>query len=189
MVKPSPGLLLFVIGSSLLVFGQAQKQAKRPVIYVDKGACPFECCVYRRWRTEKATVAYAQPDRNAKVVGKFKAGSRVVGLTGEVRTTGGKFVIKKTHEKYKPGDVLWVYTTLGEGLYKVWFNGKMYEEKLDYMSGPFEQSIPKCEDAPDCWGQLEQPLKSIWWVKIRSAEGWVGWTDEPDNFGNKDACG
>jgi hypothetical protein len=34
-------------------------QAKAPAVYVDKGACPFECCTYRAWRTEKNTVAYA----------------------------------------------------------------------------------------------------------------------------------
>src|SRR4030095_1286133 len=77
MSKALLGFLLCCIASSLLVFGQAKTATKPPVVYVDKGACPFECCTYRRWKTEKTTTAYAQPDRKAKVVGKFKAGSRV----------------------------------------------------------------------------------------------------------------
>ena len=115
-------------------------QAKPPAVYVDKGACPFECCTYRRWKTDKTTVAYATPDKNAKTVGKFVAGSSVVAITGEVRTVPGKYLITKAHGKYKPGDVLWVYTPLGEGFYKVWFKGRMYQEEMEYMSGPFEQS-------------------------------------------------
>jgi hypothetical protein len=137
----------------------------------------------------KATVAYARPDKRSRRVGTFKAGSRVVGLTGEVRTAPGKFVILRAHERYKPGDVLWVYTPLGEGFYKVWFKGRMYDEELEYMTGPYERSIPGCEETPECWGKLEKEVQSEWWVKVRSAEGWVGWTDRADNFDDKDACG
>ncbi len=136
------------------------------------------------------TVAYERPDRKSRKVGRFKAGSRVVGLTGQVITTKpGKFVIVKQHEKYKPGDVLWVYTPLGEGYYKVWHKGKMYEQELDFMNGPYERSSPTCEQTPDCWGKLESEGQLTWWVKVKSADGWIGWTDMPENFSNKDACG
>lgn len=174
-----------VTSCSAQTFGQA----KPPTRYVDRGACPFECCTYRAWHTEKTTVAYANPQKGSRQVGVFKAGSKVVGLTGEVRTTPGKFVILKAHGKYKPGDVLWVYTPLGEGFYKVWFRGRMYQEELEYMSGPFEQTHPKCEETRECWGRLEQPLQVEWWVKIKSAAGWVGWTDQTKNFSKMDACG
>jgi hypothetical protein len=113
-------------------------QSRPPARYVDRGACPFECCTYRAWRTEKTAIAYSKPNRRSKRVGVFKAGSNVVGLTGEVRTTPGKFIILKPHGKYKAGDVLWVYTPHGEGFYKVWFKGRRFQEGLDYMSGPYE---------------------------------------------------
>jgi hypothetical protein len=164
-------------------------QSKPPAIYIDKGACPFECCTYRRWKTEKTTIAYARPDKRSRRIGKFRAGSNVNALTGEVRTMPGKFVIIKAHEKYKPGDVLWVYTPLGEGFYKVWFKGKMYQEGLEYMSGPFEQSYPRCEETPECWGKLEKDLQIEWWVKIKGSNGIVGWTNQAENFSNIDACG
>lgn len=177
-------IVILLIASALPVFSQSAP----PGLYVDKGACPFECCTYRKWKTRTATIAYARPDQQSKRMGTFKAGSNVIGLTGEVHTVPGKFVILKKHGRYRPGDVLWVYTPLGEGFYKVWFQGKMYSEELAYMSGPYERSIPSCEESPGCWGKLEKELQSEWWVKVRSAEGWVGWTDQPENFSNKDAC-
>lgn len=187
MNKPACTLILVALLMSL--GPRAYSQSKPPALYVDKGACPFECCTYRKWKTVKTTVAYARPDKRSRRVGSFKAGSDVVGLTGEVRTVPGRFVILKTHEKYKPGDVLWVYTPLGEGYYKVWFKGRMYDQELEYMSGPYERSIPGCEEMPECWGKLEKELRAEWWVKVRSAGGWVGWTDQADNFSDKDACG
>jgi hypothetical protein len=122
-------------------------------------------------------------------MGVFRAGTKVVGLTGEVRTKPGTFTIKKAHGKYQPGDILQVYTPLGEGFYKVWFKGSMYEEELEFVSGPFEQTHPRCEETPECWGQLDKQMQVEWWVKVRSRAGWVGWTDQPENFSNKDACG
>lgn len=184
----SPLLLLLV----LLPIGYtaAVGQAKPPANYVDKGACPFECCTYRRWKTLKDTVAYARPDKRSPRIGTFKRGTWVRGLTGEVRTvTPGKFVVTKPYEKYKPGDVLWVYTPMGEGFYKIWFKGRWIDEALYYMSGPYETSYPSCDKAPDCWGRLERELKTEWWVRVKSPAGWIGWTDQTENFGNMDACG
>jgi hypothetical protein len=179
--------LLFISGS--LLFAQPVfAQSKPPALYIDKGACPFECCTYRRWRTEKTTVAYTQPNKRSKRAGTFKAGTRVVGLTGEVRTKPGTFTVTKSHGTFKPGDVLWVYTPLGEGFYKVWFNGKMREEEIEFVSGPFEQSLPKCAESAACWGRLDKPLQVEWWVKVRSREGWIGWTDQAENFSNIDSC-
>ena len=179
----------FLLAVLLLAAARAYPQSKPPAHYVDKGACPFECCTYRRWKTVKTTVAYAGADKRSKPIGKFKACTNVVAITGEVRTVPGKFVILKNHKKYKPGDVLWVYTPIGEGFYKVWFNGTMYEEEMDFMSGPFERSFPGCEETPECWGKLERETRVEWWVKIRGREGLVGWTDQTDNFDNKDSCG
>ena len=159
------------------VFAGAQTKRQHPATYVDKGACPFECCMYRRWKTLKNTTAYASPDKRSKRVGTFKKGTTVRGLTGEVRTlTPGKFVVRRDHDKYHYEDVLWVYTPLGEGFYKVWFKGRMIQESLNFMSGPVNDNSPSCVETPDCWGELEVPLKTVWWVKVRSHAGWIGWT-------------
>lgn len=181
--------VMLMTASLLLLTTTVCAQSKPPALYIDKGACPFECCTYRTWRVEENTVAYAQPDKRSKRVGTFRARTKVVGLTGEVRTTRSTFTITKPHARYKPGDVLFVYTPLGEGIYKVWFKGRMFEEELEFVTGPFEQTFPRCEDTVDCWGRLDKPLRVEWWVKVRSREGWVGWTNQAENFSNKDSCG
>jgi len=177
------------MGSLLIVGPPLFAQSKPPAMYVDKGACPFECCTYRRWKTEENTIAYAEPNKRSQRVGTFKAGTRVVALTGEVRTKPSTFRITKVHGTYRPGDVLWVYTPLGEGMYKVWFKGRMREEELEFVSGPFEQSHPGCDETPLCWGKLDKPLQVEWWVKVKSRDGWIGWTNQAENFSNKDSCG
>ena len=175
-------LILFVL--------PALAQKTHPSTFLDRGACPFECCTYRRWTVTKDTVAYDKPEKGARRVGLFKKGSRVRGLTGEVRTTQpGEYVVVKPYEKYKPGDILWVYTPQGEGFYKVWFAGRMLSQELNYMSGSYEQSGIKCDERADCWGKLETELRDDWWVKVRSPAGWIGWTDQTENFHGMDSCG
>ncbi len=159
-----------------------------PAMYIDKGACPFECCVYRAWQTEVDTVLYAQPDKTATIVGILKKGAAVDAITGEVHSTPVRFIVKKKHTEYQPGDVLSVYTYLGEGYFKIWRNGSMHEEDLGFS--PYGGSPgARCENERQCWGELESELKFTWWVKVRSQEGWEGWTDQPEHFENKDACG
>ncbi len=161
-------LLIPLVLVAALMVSEASAQSKPPALYVDKG-----------WRTEKTTVAYARPDKRSKRIGQFTAGTTVAALTGEVHSAPGKFTVTRPEGPYKPGDVLWVYTPLGEGSYMVWFKSRMFDEEL-----PF-----RCEDAPGCWGTLNKQWRVVWWVKIKSPEGWEGWTFEPDNFGNKDGCG
>lgn len=159
-----------------------------PAEYIDKGACPFECCVYRDWTVESDTVAYAVPDKSAKVIGLLKAGAIVQAITGEVHSIPTRFVVNRPHAAYKPGDVLWVYTYLGEGHFKVWRDGAMQEEDLGFS--PYGGSAgARCENKEQCWGQLEKELTFTWWVKVRTKEGREGWSNRPEHFGNKDACG
>jgi hypothetical protein len=171
-----------------LLPGMARGADSHPAAYIDQGACPFECCTYRAWHTKAETVAYAQPDQNAKVVGLLKVGAIVEAITGEVHSIPARFVVMKPHAEYKPGDILWVYTYLGEGHFKVWRNGAMQEEDLGFS--PYGGSPgARCEDTRHCWGELERELTFSWWVKVRSKEGWEGWSKQPEHFDNKDACG
>lgn len=166
----------------------AYSQRRPPTVFVDEGACPFECCTYREWKTEKTTTAYARPDRRSKQVGHFIAGTQVVALTGQVRTVAGRFIVKKPHEKFKRGDVICLYTYLGEGVFKIWFRGKISEENIGFS--PYGGSMGKrCEVENLCWGELEKELRMTWWIKIRSADGWIGWTNLGENFSGADECG
>jgi hypothetical protein len=124
--------ILLVAVIVALLRGVATGADSPPAVFIDKGACPFECCTYRAWNVKADTVVRAKPDKTAKVVGLLKAGAIVEAITGEVHSSPAVFVVKQPHAGYKPGDVLWVYTYLGEGRFKVWRNGAMHEEDLGF---------------------------------------------------------
>jgi hypothetical protein len=153
-----------------------------PPVFVDEGACPGEGCSYGKWKVQKETILRARPNPKSEVVSKCRVGSEVQALTGQVHTVAGKFIVKKKHQNFSPGDVIWVYTYLGEGFFKVWFDGKFFEEELGFS--PWGGSAgSRCEVEKECWGELEQELKFTWWVQIRNADGVIGWTHEPKNLG------
>lgn len=51
-----------------------------PAVYVDKGACPGECCVFRSWSVLKDAALLDKPD-GTHVVSVVKKGEWVKGLT------------------------------------------------------------------------------------------------------------
>jgi hypothetical protein len=155
----------------------AQKNGP-PVPYIDKGACPFECCTYREWNVVKPTVIRTAMNDTSPIVARLKAGEKVRGMTGVVITTEPGIVqaLKRTtvgNMRVNPGDRVYVLTNLGEGFAKVWFKGRIVQ------SEPYDESIFK----------LIRETKSVWWVKIKDRRGRIGWTRQPDNFGNIDQCG
>ena len=181
-------MTLLLVAAVVLLAGASSPDAPPPSTYVDHGACPFECCVYPEWRTLVDTVLRARPDGQATVVGRVTAGAAVQGVTGEVHARPVAFMVRTPHGRYKPGETLWVYSYLGEGRFKVWHEGAMHEEDLGFS--PYGGSPGgRCAKGTECWGELEDELRFRWWVKVRSADGQEGWTDRPEHFGNKDACG
>lgn len=151
-----------------------------PVFYIDKGACPFECCTYRDWRAEKTTRLYAEPKTASRVAGIAEKRAIVKAQTGEVHIKPGKLIVKRDVAAFRKGNILWVYTYLGEGFFKVWYRGTFIEEEIG-----FDYRNP----SPDDWGYFEVIPDSIWWVRLRTSKGIEGWTNQPENFSNKDACG
>lgn len=157
----------------------ASAQSSRPGMpFVDKGACPFECCTYRDWRVDKATAVRSAMRDGSSIAFRLKKGERVKGLTGSVITSqaGEVRVLKRTkigRFTAQPGDTLYLLTYVGEGFHRVWYKGRITEEET------YDKTI---------FRQLREP-KAVWWVKIRNSRGQTGWSREPENFGNKDQCG
>ena len=56
----------------LLAVVPAAAQRTHPATFLDRGACPFECCTYGRWKVTKDTVAYDKPNKKARRVGVLK---------------------------------------------------------------------------------------------------------------------
>jgi hypothetical protein len=79
------------------------------------------------------------------------------------------------------GDEVSVLHPVGEGYWLVWREGKQAHAQVGPKSnrpGPWDPEL----------NPIEKP-DFRWWVQIRDAKGTVGWTDAPDNFGDKDRCG
>lgn len=162
-------------------------QERPPKVFVDEGACPFECCQYGRWTTAKNTQAFASP-RAKRATLTIPAGTEVTALTGYVRTVGQAFAVSREHPPYKPGDKLMVYTYYGEGLFLVWRDGEMVEEDLGFS--PYGGTGgERCTDEKYCWGTLSGQLKSDWWAQVRLADGKAVWVDAADGFEGQDGCG
>jgi hypothetical protein len=143
---------------------------KPPSIYVDKGACPFECCTYREWVARTDLTLVDSPD-GKKVVAQIKKGENVLALTGEIHSVPLQIVSPHDYPDagVKAGDTIYMLHYEGEGFWKVWHDGKLVE--IDNL--PDKGTKPK----------------TTWWVKLKTSSGAVGWTVEHHNFENQDACG
>jgi hypothetical protein len=114
----------------------------------------------------------------APVSFRLKAGEKVVGMTGVVITTqpGVVRVLKNTRLQNVPlkrGDELLLLTNIGEGFSKIWYKGRIFE------GDPYDEAIYK----------TIRERRSIWWVKVKNRKGQIGWSRQPENFGNIDQCG
>ena len=167
-------VLLFLVGACNSAFSNP------PEFFIDRGACPGECCTYGKWRADQTTGLYGKPIAGSKIVGQVKSGSDVHAQTGEVHTNAGKFVVRKESPPYKPGDVIWIYTYLGEGYYKVWRAGEIIAEEISVM--PDHKN-------PDDWGYYDRVPDSQWWIKLKTKDGLEGWTNTPRNFSGTHSCG
>jgi len=177
--------LIAAILVSLSTGAVAQQVA--PNVLVDEGACPFECCQYGPWTTTKSVPAFSSPSHTAKPAALIAPGTAVTAVTGQVVTQGKKFVVTRAHQQYKPGDVLVVYTYLGEGHFTVWHKGQRFTEHLGFS--PYSGSSgEQCTDTKYCWGTLLDKLQSQWWVKVRLHTGQILWVHGDDSFQGQDAC-
>ena len=169
------GAILSILIAAFAVFGQNS----RPTMpFVDKGACPFECCTYREWTVDRTTAVRSAMRDGSSIAFRLKKGERVRGLTGTVITSqpGEVRVLKRTkigRFTAQPGDTLYLLTYVGEGFHRVWYKGRITEEET------YDRKF---------FRELRKP-KAVWWVKVRNSKGQIGWSREPDNFGNKDQCG
>jgi hypothetical protein len=173
----------FLIAAAPVISARAKSH---PTVYVDNGACPFECCVYRTWNVVAQTPVYERPDTKSRRTTLLKRGASVHAITGFVRTRAGRFRVFKDHERFHSGDTVWVYTYHGEGYFTVWYKGKLIKAQLDFS--PYGGGV--CESpSGDCWGKLDGKLQMTWWAKVRLKNGRIAWTNRTEDYGNMDACG
>lgn len=159
--------------------------SRPPERFVAEGACPFECCTYREWDVLQTTSLTDEPFGTA-VVGTVAQGQRVLGVTGEVHVNPEPVAVVHEHPPFDTGEIFFLLDYIGEGFSRYWRNGETGEEELwvdDFCLRP----------GPGCWAEYIYPPGERqvpeWWVLIETKDGMRGWTDQPEHFGNKDACG
>lgn len=168
--------------------------------FKDKGACPFECCQYTKWKVIKSTKLRSEPSSSAKFIYILKKGDQVTALTGDVFTIkAGEVEILKSmnltlypqqdesdriavEKQFKPGEILKSLHYEGEGYCAYWIDGQNVNLDIDCLNPG------KMFPEPVSYKVLSEPLAE-WWIKIQTKDGVVGWTDEASNFDGNDSCG
>jgi len=167
---------------SLLVFHSCQallSQQVPPDFYIDTKKCPGEYCEFGQWKATADVSLFSKKSIKSTIVAHIKTHEKVRALTGDVHTKAGIFLLEipflhttanGSEHVHQPGEKIYIYTYGSEGYYKFWCNGK--------IGGGFSA------DTDGKWriGQWLRPVKSIWWVKIRTNKGVIGWTHATDSF-------
>lgn len=189
-----PFLSRITLGSLLLTASSCSGQSfKPPIPYFDYGACPFECCTYRRWTVEADTILYKKRSTTSGVAFRVKKGDHVIELTGVVETLKpGRIIVKKElaiglkrKAQVKPGAILYLLNYMGEGVYKIWFQGKLYQDEMPTAPGLIT-NVPL--DEREKYMHVISEPGNIWWVKVKNRRGQVGWSKEDEHFGDMDSC-
>lgn len=181
-------IVLSVSSASGLEIKKADRELpKLPKTFIDKGACPFECCSYRTWKAEKDVEIYERA-RGTKVVDRIKKGDSLEGMTGEVESEPILVAVINDHvddngNQFSKGDKFYLLTYLGEGFFRAWSDGKIFgmsaigvKDAFDYYGKePF-------------WAEASRRYSRIWWKKVKTRRGIIGWTKE-DVFSGQDSCG
>ena len=162
-------------------------RADRPRLpKVDYGACPFEGCQFGAWKARRNVQLFStwKADRHATVV--VHKGESVRALTGvnivrqpsEIRITA-----PISDYQLEPGDTVFGYMNLGEGVFNAWFKGFWLEQ--------FDGSGIATPDGTGCLRNCNAILvrreRVEWWVQIKTRQGAIGWTRNSQDFDGADA--
>ena len=175
---------IVIAAGLLLATAWAHAQEVPPAGYESAGICPFECCTYRDWTADADIPVHASRSERAPVLFRLRRGETLRALTGVV-VTDKPGVVKVTRPlqggtlvdgsgpalSLQPGDVVYRLAPLGEGVYRFWYRGKVYQSSEDMLP------MPTVREA-----------EITWWKQVRNRRGQTGWT-RSDRFTGADACG
>lgn len=180
----------------LALAGAAGAQTRPPRNYEDRGACPFECCQYGEWTARDEAVFYKTRSTGARVAFRALKGERVTALTGVVVTLEPGRVVATgdmsvggnggPSVRVRKGAVMYLLHPTGEGFYKIWFRGRIYEAQPETA----EEHAGRPQRVADLpYIRLLSRPRTVWWIKARDGRGRTGWTRQDDRFDGMDACG
>ena len=165
-----------------------------PLPFVDKDACPFECCQYGDWVSIQEFKAYKEPKNDSTIVYVINEGEKVEALTGIVITykVGVTKILKPIKLGYipetkgsldlKPGEILYPLHYAGEGTDLFWYKGKTYYDGI-----AADEPDPDPPPSNLSVQVISRPV-SDWWVKVKNKNGKIGWIKNPYHFDGSDGC-
>jgi hypothetical protein len=180
----SPSLVLaltIALGGAPAAPAVAQPAPPSGIVFPheDHGACPFECCQYGRWVATGPVTARRSRAAGAQAAFTVAAGEAVESVDGVVITLRpGRARALATVDvdgvRIGRGEELQVLSYVGEGAYKLVARGRVV--------------VAEVAPAAPAFRLLSRP-RTVWWVQLRNRHGETGWSNEPERFGGKDACG
>lgn len=159
-----------------------------------EGACPFECCTYGAWTTTAETALYAAPgDTTAAPAFTVAAGTELAVEDGHVLLTRIEAVALREatplflgydETRTAPaGDSVLVLDYVGEGTYRVWHDGTIYQADGASVLPPSDDPVATHDDPGEAHRQ--------WWARAEAHGGRAGWLwmDRTPPVEGADACG
>ena len=105
---------------------------KARLLFIPRNSAPKRLGKKQQWCLHSHNTPLYATVLGKKLVGTAKANSYETALTGwrtgEVHIIPTEIVINEEHKPYKPGDVIFLLTYEGEGIYKVWNKGEIYSD-------------------------------------------------------------
>ena len=155
---------------------------------IDENACPFEGCTFGKWIVARDSAIFSSWKDDRKPVSQLKKGEIVTGLSGVHITYEPDHiqVLKAIPELHlRPGDTILRYMYRGEGFADIWVKG---EWKKEYdCSFITEKDGSGC--ARNCSAKVSSEGKKDWWVRVKTAQGYIGWAKAEDQFDCMDSLG
>jgi hypothetical protein len=191
MVRVRFSLLLCLFVAALFA-GQApadkavQQEPSLPI--VDYNACPFEGCTFGKWIVTRDCTIFSSWKDDRKPLSALKKGEVVTGLTGvHITYEPDRIQILKPipELRLQPGDIILRYMYRGEGSADIWAKGQWKKE--------FDCSFITEKNGSGCWRDC--PAKVIsdgrkeWWVRLKTAQGSIGWAKAEGQFDCMDSLG
>ncbi len=128
--------------------------------YIQRDICPFECCQYGKWIARTTVTAYKREGDRRSTAFKIKSGEEFTAIRGNVHIVKlGIVTVKKSFDAFTKGDRVYILSYRGEGVYDLWYKGRVFASVDDFWPNVRLISNPEM----------------IWWVLVKNKFGKNGW--------------
>jgi hypothetical protein len=165
--------------------GQASAAPDRPHFEDITGVCFDGSCLLDTWKLNKEAKLRADHNEHAGVIATVSPGETLYVEHMVTEVTPVHAVVVFAQGRFLAGDEFYILNSLGEGYFRVWYNGRIVEEEL--MGVSMQQTEngewAKCQE-PDanCWAEANGYPEEIWWAQVKAREGKEGWLRDPEFY-------